>query len=315
MSNQPGSPWGSQDPHNSWGTQPQPPAPKPPNPWQRLVDFVRASRLNAILAGLVGLLAVMLLIIAVIIVVPGGNDDKSPVQASSGGSSDDGEKKYGGMSEKDLADALNERLDADKENNKKAFAGLTLMPEGEAFTIERYSVDKWPSGKEHLTLEGATDYQFTNARIIDTEVSPREELGQWEVTGKMFCYDAMIRPHDENQERVSPYKIHYKAILDNERVADRFKRGSQIDRRLGWNGPYRIAGGDVVVDDSDLPEKGAEDYTRCHRIDVDAEDWDKVSDSYTGIMLYFSYTGETDRYMTGDLNWAEDEIGIPVNLK
>lgn len=56
MSNQPGSPWGSQDPHNSWGTQPQPPAPKPPNPWQRLVDFVKASRLNAILAGLVSTL-------------------------------------------------------------------------------------------------------------------------------------------------------------------------------------------------------------------------------------------------------------------
>lgn len=315
MSNQPGSPWGSHDPQNSWGTQPQPPAPKSPNPWQRLVDFVTASRLNAILAGLVGLLAVMLLILAVVIVVPGGNDDKSPALASSGGSSDDGEEGSGSMSEKDLADALNERLDADKESNKEAFDGLTMMPEGETFTIESYRVEKWPSGKEHLTPKGATEYRFSNARIVDTEESPREELGQWELTEKLVCYDVSIKFLNDEGRKDRPYRVNHQVILDDERVADRFG-GRKIDRRIGWNGPNRIAAGNFVVDDSDLPERGAEDYTHCEGLDVDVDSWDKVRDSYTGILLTFEFTGsDSERLLTGDLNWVEDEIGIPITLK
>ena len=33
-------------------------------------------------------------------------------------------------------------------------------------------------------------------------------------------------------------------------------------------------------------------------------------------MLTFEFTGsDSERLMTGDLNWVEDEIGIPINLK
>lgn len=315
MSNQPGSPWGSHDPQNSWGTQPQPPAPKSPNPWQRLVDFVRASRLNAILAGLVGLLAVMMLILAVVIVVPGGNDDKTSTQASADDSSDD-EEKYGGMSEKEFADALGERLDAER----GGFANWNLLPEGQPFTIEWYDVATWPSGKEHLTLKGSTEAQFTNARIIDVEKSPREELGQWEVTDKMICYDVSIHHTGQGDGNGVPVLPLPKIILDDERLVDS-GGGDRIERRVGWNGPHRIAGGSVVEDESDevpdRPDDGPIEFTQCYHLDVDIEDWDEVGDSYTGVMieLFFEWKSDTDRLMIGDLNWPEDKIGIPVNLK